>query len=174
VLAGLTALVVGGIALAAALDDDGDGSSAETIVTTVERTLPGTTVERPVTVTEESPPPPSPEPQPEPPPAPQPEPPPSGGGTVEDAVRLTDESTALNNAGDYAGGLERGQQALAILQGTGETYEGYANFNVGNALAHLGRCAEAIPYLDRRLQWSGGRAEVAQARALCTGDDGDD
>ena len=46
--------------------------------------------------------------------------------------------------GDYAGALPLAQQALARLQGTGETYEGYANYNVGKSLAELGRCSEAL------------------------------
>ena len=57
-----------------------------------------------------------------------------------------DESTALMNSGDYERALALAQSALEVLEGTGDTYEGYANFNVGNSLAHLDRCEEAIPY----------------------------
>ena len=86
---------------------------------------------------------------------------------MEDAIRFQDQSTARMNSGDYEGALTLAQQALAILQGTGELYEGYANFNVGNSLAHLGRCDEAIPYLQRRLEWRSGRSEVNAALKLC-------
>ena len=56
------------------------------------------------------------------------------------------------------------QQALAALQGSGELYEAYANYNVGKALLGLGRCAEAIPYLDRSEQIQGERKEITRDR----------
>ena len=57
------------------------------------------------------------------------------------------------------------QQALAALEGSGELYEAYANYNVGKALLELGRCAEAIPYFDRSEQIQGERSEITRDRA---------
>jgi hypothetical protein len=59
------------------------------------------------------------------------------------------------SAGDWEQALALAQQALPALRGRDTTYEGYANFNIGNSLAHLGRCDEAMPYLDRREQLLG-------------------
>ena len=56
------------------------------------------------------------------------------------------------------------QQALAALQGSGELYEAYANYNVGKSLLELGRCAEAIPYFDRSEQIQGERQEITRDR----------
>jgi hypothetical protein len=69
--------------------------------------------------------------------------------------------------GDYEGALGLAQQALAILEGTGETYEGYANYNVGNSLARLDRCDEAVPYLERRVRLLGPHPDVTEALRLC-------
>ena len=59
------------------------------------------------------------------------------------------------------------RRALQQLQGTGETYEGYANYNVGRSLVELDRCDEALPYLDRREQLLGPHPEVTAARRKC-------
>ena len=89
------------------------------------------------------------------------EPPPQQGA---DGVALTDQSTALLNEGRYEEALPVAQQALAALQGSGELYEAYANYNVGKALLGLGRCAEAIPYFDRSEQIQGERKEITRDR----------
>jgi eukaryotic-like serine/threonine-protein kinase len=64
---------------------------------------------------------------------------------------LNDQGYARMQAGDYAGALPLLQQAVQKLNGTGPTdpYEGYANFNLGATLVELGRCADAVPYLER-------------------------
>ena len=71
--------------------------------------------------------------------------------------------------GNYAAALPLAQQALARLQGTGHTYEGYANYDVGKSLAELGRCGEALPYLERREQLLGSHPDVTAAKRQCGG-----
>ena len=59
-------------------------------------------------------------------------------------VALTDQATRLLQAGDWAGAERIAQQAVAALQGSGQTYEAYAEYDLGLALAQLGRCDEAL------------------------------
>ena len=120
-----------------------------TVVRTLVTTAPGTTQRVTVTTQAEEPP-------------PEEEPPPQQQGA--DGVALTDESTQLLNDGRYEEALPVAQQALAALQGSGELYEAYANYNVGKSLLGLGRCAEAIPYFDRSEQIQGERKEITRDR----------
>jgi hypothetical protein len=69
--------------------------------------------------------------------------------------------------GDWENGLALAQRALARLQGSGDVYEGYANYNVGRSLIELGNCEEGLPYIDRSEQIQGTRPEFDQARAKC-------
>ena len=149
----LLALLVAGVAVGAALLRDEQREGATTVVRTV--TQQGETQE--VTVTAE----PEPEPEPEPP---------AQMLSVAQARALQDESTAAMNAGDWERALALAQQALPALEGRDRTYEGFANFNIGNSLAHLGRCEEALPYLDRREQLGGPHPAVDRARELCAAD----
>jgi hypothetical protein len=59
------------------------------------------------------------------------------------------------------------------LQGTGQTYEAYAEYDLGAALVGLDRCAEAFPHLDRSEALQGERKEIDRARKACRkrGDD---
>ncbi len=141
----LLAAALIGVGLAAALGGGDDGRpQAQTVTTarteTVVTTAPATTQQQP------------------PPP-----PPPGGAG----ARALTDQATNLMNQGRYDEALPIAQRALQQLQGTGETYEGYANYNVGRSLVELDRCDEALPYLDRREQLLGPHREVRAARRKC-------
>ncbi|MGH3103921.1 MAG: hypothetical protein ACRDN6_07495, partial [Gaiellaceae bacterium] len=153
-LAGVLALaLLAGIGLAAVLSDGDDATpAASQEVRTIVRTLPGTTEQ--VTVTAE--------------PAPPPPPPAAGGGdeggTGSDGVALTDQSSALIRAGDYEGALPVAERALSLLQGSGQLYEAYANYNVGKSLLELGRCAEAIPYFDASEAIQGPRKEINRDR----------
>jgi len=88
-----------------------------------------------------------------------------GGGSGGDGVALTDESTRLIREGRYDEALPVAQRALQALQGSGQLYEAYANYNVGKSLLEVGRCAEAIPYFDRSQQIQGERAEITRDRA---------
>jgi eukaryotic-like serine/threonine-protein kinase len=148
--------IVGALLLAGG--DDGSTARATTIARTV--TAPGTTQRVEVTVTE--------------PAATQPpaedqgnEPPAAGNLSIAQARALQDESTAAMRNGDWENALALAQRALARLRGTGDIYEGYANYNVGRSLIELGNCAEGLPYIDRSEQIQGPRGEFAQARAKC-------
>jgi eukaryotic-like serine/threonine-protein kinase len=132
-LAGLAAAVIGGVVLAAVLTR-GDGSSAaeRTVVHTV--TARGTTVRETVTQkasTQQ--------------PTTAPSPPPAADGHT-----LNDQGFAKMQAGDFAGALSLLQQAVPALQGAGpsDPYEGYANYNLGYTLIQLGRCDDAMTYLQ--------------------------
>jgi tetratricopeptide (TPR) repeat protein len=92
---------------------------------------------------------------------------PAGGTSVADARALQDQSTAEMNRGNWERALALAQQALPGLEGRDRTYEGYANFNIGNSLAKLGRCDEALPYLNRREQLLGPHPDVTAAKQSC-------
>jgi eukaryotic-like serine/threonine-protein kinase len=146
-------LVGGGIAAAALLGGDGEPQA-------VTVTQPGTTI---VTTTEAPPPPPP--PPPTPPPAPEPPPPSNLSGE-----QLTDRATEFLGRGQWEQAERAARQAVAKLNGSGELYEAYANYNLGRALVEQDRCDEALPYLDRSEQIQGSRQEIREARARCEGD----
>jgi tetratricopeptide (TPR) repeat protein len=81
---------------------------------------------------------------------------------------LTDQATALLGQGRWAEAEAVARQALAKLEGSGELYEAYANYNLGRALVEQGRCDEALPHLDRSEQIQGSRKEIRQARKRCS------
>ena len=155
VLTVLALALLGGLAAYALTRDDDTPETqqpqGQTVVRTLVTTAPGTTQRVTVTTQAE-----------EPPPAEEEEPPPQQQGG--DGVALTDQSTQLLNDGRYEEALPVAQQALAALQGSGELYEAYANYNVGKSLLGLGRCAEAIPYFDRSEQIQGERKEITRDR----------
>jgi eukaryotic-like serine/threonine-protein kinase len=179
--AGLLAAAVAGAGLAAVLTDGGDRAAEpttlppSTVVRTVATTLPGTTEQVTVTAT--------------PPPAAAT---PVGGGekgdddkgdddkgdekgdgkekvqgSVDEGIALTDQATGLMREGNYAEALALAQQALAMLRGSGHVYEAYANYDVGRSLAELGRCDEALPYLERRERLAGPHPDVTSAKRKC-------
>ena len=82
-------------------------------------------------------------------------------------MALTDQATHLLQAGDYARAETIARHAVAALAGSGQTYEAYAEYDLGLALAQLGRCDEALPHLDRSQELQGHRKEIDQARRLC-------
>ena len=174
----LAALMIGGVVLAATVgNDDGGRTQAPTdpgtTAVTVEKTLPGTTVEATVTVTTEAAPtepPPAPAPSPAPAPQPAPTPPPPSGGnlSIAQARAVTDESTGELRAGNYQRAYALAEEALGTLRGTGEIYEAYALYNAGRSLAEMGRCGQALEYLNRSEAIQGRRTEIDQARAKCS------
>jgi tRNA A-37 threonylcarbamoyl transferase component Bud32 len=162
--AGAGAILLAGGALAAYVAND-DGTSGSqttapsTLVTTIVQTEPGTTEQVTVTATvpqdgdgdgegddgdEEG----------------------GGGGSVAQGIALTDEATGLLGQDDERA-LALALQAIPMLEGKDGTYEAYANYDAGRALANLGRCDEAIPYLDRSEALQGSRKEIRQARKDC-------
>jgi hypothetical protein len=80
---------------------------------------------------------------------------------------LTDRATKLMRAGNYAAALPVALEALNLLKGSGDDYEGYANYDVGKSLAELDRCEEALPYLERREQLLGQYPSVSAAKRKC-------
>jgi eukaryotic-like serine/threonine-protein kinase len=148
------AAIAGGLAAGAVLGGD------DPQMRTVTREGQVTTIQE--TVTEPAPPPPPPPPPQEPPPPP----PPSG----QSGQQLTDQATALLNQGRWQEAEAVARQAVAKLDGSGELYEAYANYNLGRALVEQDRCDEALPYLDRSEQIQGSRREIREARARCESD----
>jgi serine/threonine-protein kinase len=145
VAAVVAAALLAGAGLAALFTGSGDQPQA------VQTTGAGTTVAQP-------PPPPPPPPPPLPPP-----PPPASGSS------LTDQATALLRAGDPATAERLARLAVAALLGTGATYEAYAEYDLGAALAQLGQCGEALQHLERSRQLQGNRPEIRAAERLCGG-----
>src|SRR5436190_1427732 len=133
----------GAIAAIVVTSDNGSSPAASKVKTVVvNHTSQGRTVQQTVTVATTAP-------AATNPPAPPPSPPPSAAAapSLSQARRLVDNSTYRIRAGDYAGALPIAQRALAALNGSGDVFEAYANFNVGYALLQLGRCSEAVGYL---------------------------
>ena len=94
--------------------------------------------------------------------------------TLDDAVALTDESTALLRDERWEDALSTQRRALKTLEGTyadGFRYEAYAAYNMGKALAELGRCEQALRNLDRSEELQGHRREIDEARAQCENQD---
>lgn len=149
------AVAIAGAGVAAILTGGGDGAGKTPSVVVRTRTLPGTTVRETVTQRPTSS-------AVQTPPAP---PPPPASGT--NGVALTDQATRLIQSGDYTGAERAARQAVAALQGTGQTYEAYAEYDLGVALGQLGRCGEALPHLDRSERLQGKRKEIDKARRLC-------
>ena len=164
VLLGLAAAAAAGAAIAAVMTGGSDKGTApppqpKASVKTV--TARGTTQRVTVTTT-----PPAPTTTAAPPPptthaSSTPAPPPSGGN----GHALNDQGYSKMRAGDYGGAVPLLQQAVSALQGSGpsDPYEAYANYNLGYSLLKLGRCSEAVPYLDRAKHLEPGRPEPKQA-----------
>ena len=68
------------------------------------------------------------------------------------------------NEGRYSEALPVLREAVSKLDGTGEIYEAYADYNLAYTLIHLGRCSEAVPLLDESEQIQGHRDEIDAAR----------
>jgi serine/threonine-protein kinase len=162
-LAALLLALLAGVAAAVVSTRGGGAPSSTTAerqqvtVTTREvETRPGTTVVHTVTTVQAAP------------------PPTSGPVTVEEAVRLTDEATFALRRGDWEEAAQLARQALPALEGTYSNafrYEAYVNFDLGKALAELGRCGQALRYLDRSEELQGHRTEIDDARSRCSGED---
>jgi eukaryotic-like serine/threonine-protein kinase len=140
----LALLAIGG-GIAATMLDNGSHNAASVSVKTV--TEQGQTVHQTVTETA-------------PPSTTAAAPPPgSAGGDA-----LNAQAFELMQRGDFAGALPLLQQAVQTLQGqTGDVNNGYANYNLGITLIRLGRCADAVPYLDAAQHLEPGRHEVHDA-----------
>jgi tetratricopeptide (TPR) repeat protein len=92
------------------------------------------------------------------------------GVSVEEAMQLTDQATALLEQEDWEEALRTQKRALPALRDTYTDdfrYEAYAAYNMGKALAELGRCERALSFLDRSEELQGHREEIDEARATC-------
>jgi eukaryotic-like serine/threonine-protein kinase len=155
-LLGLAALFAIGGALAAALLNGGtDKPAAAPRVSVKTVTQQGTTVQQTVTVST---------------PAPTTTPTTTAAATTTAAPAgtsgdaLNAQAYELMQRGDFAGALPLLQQAVQALQGQdGDINNGYANYNLGVTLIRLGRCSDAIPYLETAKQLEPGRHEVHDA-----------
>ena len=149
VLAALLALgAVAGLVAAILLSGGDDKPAAAPRERTVTLTQKGTTVQTTVTA------PTTPPPAPTPPPA---------ASSSQSGVALNNAGYQKQQAGDYAGALPLLQRAVAKLNGTGIPDEGYANYNLGYTLLQLGRCSEAIQYLERAKKLEPSRHEPKDA-----------
>ena len=72
-------------------------------------------------------------------------------------------------SGDYERAIELQRQAIQALEGSNRPEYWYAHYDLGVALRKAGRPDEAIPYLEKRLQYPENRgtvkAELRRARA---------
>jgi eukaryotic-like serine/threonine-protein kinase len=94
----------------------------------------------------------------------------AGPVSLQEAVQLTDEATRLLEQGQWEEALQTQRRALKALEGTYRDdfrYEAYAAYNMGKALTELGRCKQAVGYLDRSEELQGHRHEIDEARARC-------
>lgn len=110
---------------------------------------------------------PQPEPEPEPEPEPaadaEPTPPPSPERSQSEAIALHEESFRLLEAGRYAEAYAIAIDVVDDLEGI-SPWEAYSSYNVGASLVGLGRCEEAIPWLDRSERLQGQREEIDATR----------
>ena len=93
-------------------------------------------------------------------------------GSIDPAggAQLNEEGYALMQQGDYAGAVPVLQEAVASWPEDSQDIDyAYALFNLGKSLNRSGNPEEAIPYLEKRLQWDDQRetvqAELDDARA---------
>jgi eukaryotic-like serine/threonine-protein kinase len=153
-LAALVAALVAGLVVAAMLtsQDDNNTTAPPTqgpVAVTAEETVGTTVVTTVVTTTPEAP---------------------SGQVSLDEAVQLTDEATQLLGEERWEEALRTQRRALDALEDTYSDdfrYEAYAAYNMGKALAELGRCEQAFRYLDRSEELQGQRDEIDDARAKC-------
>ena len=162
IVVALVALLGLGIVVAALIAStrDGGGEAAPqstTIVRTV--TSQGATQRVTVTATTAT--------QTQPPPAAPAAPAAPSGLSVAQARALQDMSTSAIDNGEWERALQLAQQALPGLRDRDRTYEAYANYNIGRSLAELGRCEEALPYLEQREQMLGPHPDVTAAKQSC-------
>jgi tetratricopeptide (TPR) repeat protein len=82
-------------------------------------------------------------------------------------AQLNEQGFALMGQGDYAGAVPVLQEAVASwAEDSGDINYAYALYNLGVSLNRTGRAAEAIPYLEKRLNWSNQRGVVMKELRL--------
>jgi serine/threonine protein kinase len=101
---------------------------------------------------------------------------PSSSSSTSDPVALNDRAWSYIKQHDYESALPLLQQAVQELQGQSNLTTAYANYNLGITLMALGRCSEAMPYLEVARQIEPARHEVhdaIKAARRCPGTGGD-
>ena len=76
---------------------------------------------------------------------------------------LNDQAWGLMQRGDYAGALPPLQQSVQALQDPADPATAYVRYNLGYTLMQLGRCDEAMQYLQEAKRLEPGRHEVDDA-----------
>jgi tRNA A-37 threonylcarbamoyl transferase component Bud32 len=91
-------------------------------------------------------------------------PPPRPAVSGSSGHALNDQGYQLIQQGNFAAAIPVLQQAIGKLAGSGpaDPYEAYANYNLGYALYRSGRCAEAVPYVQRAEELEPQRHEPRQ------------
>jgi serine/threonine protein kinase len=152
-LAALAAALVAGLVAAMLTSQDDNNTAAPPtqgpVTVTAEETVGTTVVTTVVTTTPEAR---------------------TGQVSLDEAAQLTDEATRLLDEERWEEALRTQRRALNALEGTYSDdfrYEAYAAYNMGKALAELGRCEQAIRYLGRSEELQGQRDEIDEARAKC-------
>ena len=152
-LAALAAALVAGLVVAVLTSQDDNNTTAPPtqgpVTVTTEETVGTTVVTTVVTTTAEAP---------------------AGQVSLDEAVQLTDEATQLLEEERWEDALRTQRRALNALEDTYSDdfrYEAYAAYNMGKALAELGRCQQALRYLDRSEELQGQRDEIEETRAKC-------
>jgi tetratricopeptide (TPR) repeat protein len=88
---------------------------------------------------------------------------PAASGVGGDPYAENNRAWEMMKAGDYASALPLLQDAVAQLDGRNDLGTAYANYNLGYTLIQLGRCGEAVPYLERSRAIQPERREVKDA-----------
>jgi serine/threonine-protein kinase len=87
----------------------------------------------------------------------------SAAPATGDPAALNDRAWSLMQHGDYAAALPLLVSAVSRLQGSSTLTNAYANYNLGVTLMRLGRCAEAMQYLETSRSLQPARREVKDA-----------
>jgi Tfp pilus assembly protein PilF len=85
--------------------------------------------------------------------------------TQADASDLNTRGYRLILAGSYSAALPLLQRAVVGLTDPANPVTAYANFNLGQTLVRLGRCTDAMPYLQRALELEPESSQVHAAVA---------
>ncbi len=88
-------------------------------------------------------------------PAPAQEEQPTGSYDPARGATLNDDAFVRMRQGDYAGAVPILQEAVKLFPpDSTDIHYAYTLYNLGKSLRQVGRPSEAIPYLEKRLQWS--------------------
>jgi eukaryotic-like serine/threonine-protein kinase len=145
----LLGAIAGGILAFALTRGGSDHTAGPPSVSTIVKTVQGqaTTVTQQVPTTASPP--------PTPPPA----------ASSQSGQALTDAGYNKMKAGDYQGALPLLQEAVRKLQGTGQIYEAYADYNLASTLLHLNQCDGVKDLLKTSERIQGHRTEIETAKA---------